>query len=237
MSLHQAVDRQTLEVLADCDRYDEQVLKLRLQKLAYNFQVLRKQTRNADEATQARLADQLLDFQDRLVTIQLAIRKKAAAKAATGLSQSSSDATLGEEDKKELLDELNSLPAADEGGIRHRGKSGQDELAKAKISGADQLAIQETTQQELSENILEMVRDIRKNAELFSEKLAADSGVVDATGDALNNASSKMDSVGTKLNKYRRTSALGWWFYIKATVFITAALIIGMLLVQLMPKW
>lgn len=225
MALLESVDEQTLAILGDWDRYDDQVLKLRLQKVAHNLQVLQKQIASGSPEAQARHADQLLDFQDRLASVQLVIRRKAAEKAKRDATVPS-DAALGDSEKQEILDELNTLPAAD--GVRHRG---------AKMSDADHLAVQDTMQQELSENILEMVRNIRKNAESFSEKLAADSGVVDASGEALNNATSKMDSVGSKLNKYRRTSALGFWFYIKAALFIVGALIGGMLLVQLMPKW
>ncbi|PRT57062.1 Protein transport protein use1 [Wickerhamiella sorbophila] len=225
MALLESVDEQTLAILGDCDRYDDQVLQLRLQKVARNFQVLQKQIASADSAAQARHADQLLDFQDRLASVQLVIRRKAADKVSKN-AETPSESSLGSSEKQGLLDELNSLPVPD--GLRHRGQ---------KMSNADHLAVQDTMQQELSENILEMVRDIRKNAEIFSEKLAADSGVVDATGDALNKATSKMDSVGSKLNKYRKTSALGFWFYVKATLFIVGALIGGMLLVQLMPKW
>jgi hypothetical protein len=145
-----------------------------------------------------------------------------------------------EQERKQKLSVIESEP-----GLRNRRLSTADGIANIKqpkstsadLSLNDKLSVQQTVQEDLSHDILGMVSKIKSNAIALSEKMATDADVVRSTGEALNRTSSSMEKVGSRLNKYHKTGALGWRFYIMAVVFLIVAVFAGMTIIRLFPKW
>lgn len=158
--------------------------------------------------------DALLDFENRLIEVEFLVEKQSKAKAAPAEKAVS---------EPEMLDELNSLPSTFPSELRNRKKT--------------KMEVNQDMHNELSEDLVAMVQKIRANAEKFNEKLEADKSVVDAAADALQNAGSNMSNVGQRLSKYRKSSALGWKFYIMAVLGIIGSLMLGMMLIHLFPKF
>lgn len=121
----------------------------------------------------------------------------------------------------DLVKELNMLPSS----------------LNAQEPQATRLEVHELQQQELSRDVLEMVEAIKKNAEQFSAKLESDNDVLTAATEAITRTAGSMTGVGTRLQKYRKTNAIGWWFYIWSVLFMVLALVGGMLVTQIFPKW
>ncbi|CAN6630182.1 protein transport protein Use1p [Trichomonascus vanleenenianus] len=105
------------------------------------------------------------------------------------------------------------------------------------LSMESKLAVQQTTQEEMSHDILGLVQKMKQNAITFAEKVAQDAGVVESTSQALGSSSTNMTKVGSKLSRYHSTTALGWRFYIMAIAFMVIALVFGMVIIRLFPKW
>lgn len=108
---------------------------------------------------------------------------------------------------------------------------------KAEVTFTEKLHLNHTLHSTLSNDILSLVRTLKQDALSFSEKLAADANVLDSTARSLERSSGAMGRVGSRLGEYRRTSALGWWFYVVAVLGIVAAVIGGMIIIKLFPKW
>jgi SNARE protein 1 len=113
----------------------------------------------------------------------------------------------------------------------------QRRQSKAIMSAQEKLSVQKDVQETLSTEILGMVSNLKANAVAFADKLGQDTAVVQDAADALNRSSGMLDKVGSRLNQYRQTGAIGWWFYIWAVVFMVVALIGGMIVIRLFPKW
>lgn len=105
------------------------------------------------------------------------------------------------------------------------------------LSLDQKLTIQQSTQDTLSTDILKLVRTIKADAISFSEKLALDTAVMEGAAGSLERSSGVMGRVGSKLNEYQRSTAIGWWFYIMAVVFLVAAVSGSMIVIRIFPKW
>lgn len=127
---------------------------------------------------------------------------------------------LEEHEASDLVKELNALPT-----------SSNSQEAPSRLD------VHEVEQQELSRDVLEMVEAIKKNAEQFSAKLEADGDVLTAATEAISRTAGSMTGVGSRLQKYRKTNAIGWWFYIWAILFMILATVGGMLVTRIFPKW
>uniref|UniRef100_A0A060T8Q9 ARAD1D13266p n=1 Tax=Blastobotrys adeninivorans TaxID=409370 RepID=A0A060T8Q9_BLAAD len=100
----------------------------------------------------------------------------------------------------------------------------------------EKLSVHRTTQETVSSEILDMVSKIKENAMKFADKVAQDRDIVQNTSDALHKSAGSMDKVGSRLNSWQATSAIGWKFYIYAALFLVLSVIMGLFLVHL-PKW
>lgn len=100
----------------------------------------------------------------------------------------------------------------------------------------EKLSVHRTTQEAVSSEILDMVSKIKENAIKFADKVAQDRDIVQTTSDALHKSAGSMDKVGSRLNSWQATSAIGWKFYIYAALFLVLSVIMGLFLVHL-PKW
>ncbi|ANB15105.1 Use1p [Sugiyamaella lignohabitans] len=105
------------------------------------------------------------------------------------------------------------------------------------LSVESKVSLQKDIQDSLSSEILGMVSTLKNNAIAFAEKIAQDKDVVEGTSSALNKTAGTMNKVGSRLNDYRSTKAIGWWFYIWAIVFMVVAVSGSMIVVRLFPKW
>lgn len=132
-----------------------------------------------------------------------------------------------------------------ESGLRNRRSSATDighsnqypSSTSTDMSLDDKLSVQHRVQEDLSHDILDMVSKIKANAIALGDKLATDTDVVTSTSEALHKTSGSMAKVGTRLNKYHSSGALGWKFYIMAIIFLIVAIFSGMTIIRLFPKW
>ena len=99
------------------------------------------------------------------------------------------------------------------------------------------IQIQQNTQESLANDILSLVRTIKQDAISLSNKLAVDADVIRNTALSLEKSTGVMGRVGSKLGEYHRSTAIGWWFYIMAVVFMVCAVAGAMIIVRLFPKW
>lgn len=99
------------------------------------------------------------------------------------------------------------------------------------------LRVDENEQDDIANDVLSLVRRMKQNAVDMNQKLAKDDAMVKDTAAALESSSTKMGSVGQKMNEYQRTAAIGYFFYIKAVVFMVVAVAGGMIIIRLFPKW
>lgn len=135
-----------------------------------------------------------------------------------------------EEEAALLAAENHPEPAAVQSQLKHR-------KSNSHLSMEDKLSIDRNTQESISSDLLAMVSTIKQNALKFNEKMTADEDVLKNTSDALHQTSSNMDKVGSRLSKYRSSTAIGWWFYIFSALFLIVAIIAGMIIIRLFPKW
>lgn len=108
---------------------------------------------------------------------------------------------------------------------------------KAEVTFTEKLHLNHALHTTLSTDILSLVRTLKQDALSFSEKLAADANVLEGTARSLERSSGAMGRVGSRLGEYRRTAALGWWFYVMAILGIVGAVVGGMIIIKLFPKW
>jgi SNARE protein 1 len=123
-------------------------------------------------------------------------------------------------------------------GLRKRGAHGSmDNEISQDATLQTKLRVDENEQDDIANDVLSLVRRMKQNAVDMNQKLAKDDAMVKDTAAALESSSTKMGSVGQKMNEYQRTAAIGYFFYIKAVVFMVVAVAGGMIIIRLFPKW
>lgn len=122
--------------------------------------------------------------------------------------------------------------------LRKRGAHGSmDNEISQDATLQTKLRVDENEQDDIANDVLSLVRRMKQNAVDMNQKLAKDDAMVKDTAAALESSSTKMGSVGQKMNEYQRTAAIGYFFYIKAVVFMVVAVAGGMIIIRLFPKW
>lgn len=207
MALQAALDAESSSLFIDSKLQDTALVNLRLLKVQAN---LRKALETYPE-------NELLSIQERLLKVEY----NAARRSCPETTKSDKGNPVESDSPPQILDELNSL--ASDMQLRHRK--------------VDKMEVNSYHQEQLSGDLVDMAKVIKKNAELFQRKLDTDSDLVSSTTDAITRTAGSMSNVGEKLSRYRRETQLGWMFYIYSTLFIVFALIFGMALVQLFGKW
>jgi hypothetical protein len=91
-------------------------------------------------------------------------------------------------------------------------------------------------QESLSTEILGFASTLKANAIKMGEKLAADTKLVESAGEALEKVVGGVEKTSTQLNKYTKSDALGWRFYILAVLGVFLSLVFGMTIVWIFPK-
>lgn len=123
-------------------------------------------------------------------------------------------------------------------GLRKRGGHGSmDNEISQDATLQTKLRVDENEQDDIANDVLSLVRRMKQNAVDMNQKLTRDDAIVKDTAAALESSSTKMGSVGQKMNEYQRTTAVGYFFYIKAVVFMVVAVAGGMIVIRLFPKW
>ncbi|KAG5354784.1 hypothetical protein CJU89_6575 [Yarrowia sp. B02] len=120
-------------------------------------------------------------------------------------------------------------------GLRKRGAHSEEISQDASLD--TKLRVDEHEQDDIANDVLSLVRRMKQNAVDMNAKLAQDDRLVKDTAAALESSSTKMGSVGQKMSDYQRTAAIGYFFYIKAVVFMVVAVAGGMIVIRLFPKW
>lgn len=119
---------------------------------------------------------------------------------------------------------------------RHGGSMMDNEISQD-ATLQTKLRVDENEQDDIANDVLSLVRRMKQNAVDMNQKLSRDDAIVKDTAAALESSSTKMGSVGQKMNDYQRTTAIGYFFYIKAVVFMVVAVAGGMIVIRLFPKW
>ncbi|KAF2743400.1 hypothetical protein M011DRAFT_451233 [Sporormia fimetaria CBS 119925] len=134
--------------------------------------------------------------------------------------------------------------------LRRRGKGaeGQDEVA---ASGNELFAkrmgekpTQETLlshhrqeQENITQSLLEMAKQLKQQSVHFQETLESDKGVVDRAVQGLDKSTQSMDAAGQRINTLRRmTEGKGWWGRMKLYAFIFGLWVAAFLVVFVGPK-
>lgn len=165
----------------------------------------------------------------------------------TSTDENTNDLTeaLGELSIK-LTEKLSVLPpfppptpvVAEEPSAAEREHAAREKEITKQLTFDNKMSLQAHTQESLSADILSLVTRIKSDAIAFSAALAADKDRLDSAVSAVEKAAEGMGKVGERMGLYRRGSNLmGWWFYGGATLFLVLAVVIGMLIVRLFPKW
>lgn len=126
------------------------------------------------------------------------------------------------------------VPAAP--GLRRRTTPGDASISED-ASLQTKLQVDENEQDDIANDVLSLVRRMKQNANDLNAKLNKDNDVVRDTAAALESSSSKMGTVGQKMSQYQRTTAIGYFFYIKAVVFMVLTVAGAMIIIRLFPKW
>ncbi|KAF5100589.1 hypothetical protein D0Z00_001208 [Geotrichum galactomycetum] len=186
------------------------------------------------------------------------IIRQELAKLSRNLSQAQATWPVSSEDTPEnftevlgeisikLTEKLSVLPPfpppapvpVEEPSVVERERVAAREKEKKALTFDNKMSLQANTQESLSADILSLVTRIKSDAVAFSASLAADKDRLDSAVSAVEKAAEGMGKVGERMGLYRRGSNLmGWWFYGGATLFLVLAVVIGMLIVRLFPKW
>lgn len=107
---------------------------------------------------------------------------------------------------------------------------------RGELSMEEKLGLQGSVQETLSNEILGFASTLKANAIKMGEKLAADNKFVESAGDALDRVVGGVERTSNQLNKYNKSGALGWKFYILAVLGIFLSLVFGMTIVWIFPK-
>lgn len=192
------------------------VYKLDLDKLLVNVDQLRSRLMESDNSES-----------------QLAVQKHRLRALSSKINELNFQVKRQKEREEEEIRRLiaeNQPPSAIQSQLKHR-------KSNINLSMEDKLSIDRNTQDSISSDLLAMVSTIKQNAMKFNEKMTADEDVLRNTSEALHQTSSNMDKVGSRLSKYRSSTAIGWWFYIFSVLFLIIAIIAGMIIIRIFPKW
>lgn len=87
------------------------------------------------------------------------------------------------------------------------------------------------TQESLSDDLLLMAQTLRQNQQTFGDRIAADDGLIEKTGEALDRNASKMKQTGGRLSKYTRKSGWSWVYtYLAILVaFVSFLITVGLI--------
>lgn len=140
------------------------------------------------------------------------------------------------QDREALLEGGNDLTPQSQG-LRKRGTGGGYEDISQDATLQTKLRVDENEQDDIANDVLSLVRRMKQNAVDMNTKLNKDDALVRDTGAALERSAAKMGSVGERMGEYQRTAAIGYFFYIKAVVFMVVAVAGGMIVIRLFPKW
>lgn len=208
------LDAESTRLLVDSRLQAPQLVRLRLAKARTNLDALQKKGLSEDE---------LLEVEDRLLSVEFnAEESEHNGKNIPENSQTETPAKNISHNDTEL-DELNMLSS---------------ELKQRTVprSEGDTLALQQLQQDQLSTDLLEMTAAIKRNAQIFQQKLDVDNDLVSQTGEAIQQTAGTMSKVGTQLSRYSRET-IGWRFYIVSSVFILVVAVLGMFIIQIFGKW
>jgi hypothetical protein len=117
--------------------------------------------------------------------------------------------------------------------LEHHKKSNE---LRGEMTMEEKLAVQGSVQESLSTEILGFASTLKANAIKMGEKLAADTKLVESAGEALEKVVGGVEKTSTQLNKYTKSDALGWRFYILAVLGVFLSLVFGMTIVWIFPK-
>lgn len=121
--------------------------------------------------------------------------------------------------------------------VRQRKNVASANPAKVTLSRkydlSEKLASHQDTQDSLLHDISGFIANIKKNATLLGDKMSQDQDIVESAASALNKSSDTMAKTGGRLTKYRSDTAIGFWFYIYAAIFIAVAAIVGAVIVKI----
>ncbi|ODQ67171.1 hypothetical protein NADFUDRAFT_81743 [Nadsonia fulvescens var. elongata DSM 6958] len=101
----------------------------------------------------------------------------------------------------------------------------------------DKMAQDQTEQDQLAASVLAMTQRLKENAKKLNVLIEEDSDILKTTSNSLNKVVGSLDKVSSRLDKYYNITSLGWWFYIWAFLGIFLALVVGMVLIRLFPKF
>lgn len=208
------LDAESTRLLVDSRLQASQLVRLRLAKARTNLDALQKKGLSEDE---------LLEVEDRLLSVEFnAEESEHNGKNIPENSHTETPAKNISHNDTEL-DELNMLSS---------------ELKQRTVprSEGDTLALQQLQQDQLSTDLLEMTAAIKRNAQIFQQKLDVDNDLVSQTGEAIQQTAGTMSKVGTQLSRYSRET-IGWRFYIVSSVFILVVAVLGMFIIQIFGKW
>lgn len=203
-----ALDLETSQLVNDAGVQTIPLLKFRLEKAKFNLDACRLQLSRED----------ILAFEDRLLTIQLII----VSREAVPLEVTDTARDTGT-NGNEAVDELNMLAS--------------DLHLLQKVSKQDKLDVEAYSQEKLSADLLEMTAAIKRNAETFQKKLEQDADLVSIASGSMQSTSGNMTAVGSRLQKYRQHNSLGWMFYLLSALFIVISLLVGTSIIQVFGKW
>lgn len=136
-----------------------------------------------------------------------------------------------DEYEKEREQERFSIPGS------YTFKPFNESAASSKLTDEDKVLLQQNTQDAISSEILSFVSTLKANTLRFRESLATDTSLLNDASDALENSATSMGVVGKKMSGYKRGAAIGWKFYIVASLGLFFAFVAGMILIRLFPKW
>ncbi|KAK9467144.1 hypothetical protein V1512DRAFT_150186 [Lipomyces arxii] len=92
-------------------------------------------------------------------------------------------------------------------------------------------------QSDIAASLLAQTQRLKQNAQSLGAKLDADKDVVQNAVDALDRNVTNMRTTGGRLDQYRNISAIGWRFYIGSILVMFVAVLTGVIIVKLLPKW
>lgn len=166
--------------------------------------------------------------------------KERAEREARGESDDDNSPTAEKKEDYKFNDDAFAVPGSL--GLRNRNQvtSGDSLFGNrdvSKLSDEDKVMLQQNSQDSIASEVLGLVAVMKANAIKFRDSLSTDTQVLNDASEALEKSSGVMGVVGSKMNNYRRSTAIGWWFYIWATLGIFVAVVVGMTIIRLFPKW
>lgn len=208
------LDAESTRLLVDSRLQAPPLVRLRLAKARANLNALQKKGLSEEE---------LLEVEDRLLSVEFNTEESERSRQTAPVKDQDDTPAASGHQKEAELDELNMLSSE----LSQRAGPGSEK---------DTLALQQLQQNKLGTDLLEMTAAIKRNAQLFQQKLDVDNDLVSQTGEAIQQTAGTMSKVGSQLSKYSRET-IGWRFYIVSSVFILLVAMLGMFIIQIFGKW